>query len=201
VPGFITAVLIAAVIAFGVVAIPVFLLKPRASQTRPPEISVIPGPVSTVPVTTASVRHALVGDVSQLLKTLYERAFLLPAGAASTPATTPAPASRIEALFAPRARSALLSHSDVFTPGDGVMITGGRVRFDGVITLDGDRAVQGLIRVDFAAKGLAGDMPVALAENGDMLVVQTPGGWQIAGFDLKLNVVSATPAPSSTGAP
>jgi len=197
VPGFITAVLIAALIAFSVVAIPVFLLRPQASQTvRPPEVKVLPGAVGTVPATTLSARRALVGDVAGFLKTLYERAFLPPSGVASSP--TPAPASRIEAMFTPRARDALRRQRDVFAPGDDVVVAGGRVRFDGVITLDGDRTVQALIRVDFAASGSARQTPVALAQKGDLLVVQTPAGWQIAGFNLKLNAVSVPPTPSPT---
>src|SRR5438309_558212 len=103
VPGFVTAVLLAAVIAFGVVAIPVFLLRPKPSQIIQPAVTVIPGLVGTVPATTITVRSAIVGDVSQFLKTLYERAFLRPAGVASAP--TPAPASRIEEMFTPQARS------------------------------------------------------------------------------------------------
>lgn len=195
VPGFVAAVLVAAVIAFGVVAIPVFLLRPKAAQQPAVRaVTVIPGPVGTVPALSAGARGALVDDLSRFLKTLYEAAFLSPSASA-----TPAPSLlRLAPLFTGTANTALQTHGDLFSSGDGVIVEHGRVRFDGVLTLNGPQSVSGLLRIDFAARGSAGRTPVDLVEKGNLLVVQSPGGWQVGGFDLKLNTVTATTTPSRT---
>jgi hypothetical protein len=193
---------VAAVVA--AIVVPVVILEretPEAPQTTPiAGIQAIAGEVRTVPQLPRQRKKQLVTQLSGVLATLYERAFL---GSGPTPTAPPSPeptpATPVDALFTARAREALRAHPDLFRPAPGAHIEEGQVAFSGIATLDGSTPLQALLEVTFKAMGTFEGRTspiVAMRQQGTLLLLAGPNGWRVDGFDLKFHMEPAQPTPT-----
>jgi hypothetical protein len=193
---FVAAVTATATVALAIAAVPVFVLKPRPAQrTAARGITAVAGQFGIVPIVGTVERRAIKADLAAFLRTLYEDAFLSTNGGA---AASPSPSPQIEKFFAPRARAALASRPDVFSPGTGVDVLNGQVTFNGVVTTVGHKPTRAYLNVLFVGNGSVRTTPVRISQDGQLLLLRSEQGWLVAGFDVKLKAASVTPSPSAT---
>jgi hypothetical protein len=194
---FVVAVVLTAAAALAVVIVPLFALKPGPpSASRAASVTASAGTFSTVPRLSTAQRRELAAGLESFLASLYQRAFTdTHTSAVASPAASPDPIAGVGQLFSPRALDALHAHPDVFVPPDGVRVYDGRVSFDGVATVDSARQTEAFLDITFLGKAQIRGAPVELVQKGSMLLVHTPGGWQVAGFDLTMNAESVHPSP------
>jgi len=195
---FVIAVVLTAVVALAVVIVPLFALKPGPpSARRSTSVTATAGTFSTVPRLPTAQRRELASGLETFLKSLYDRAFThINTATVAGPPATPDPTAGISQLFSPRALDALRAQPGVFVPPDGVRVYNGLVSFDGVATVDPLRPTQAFLDIAFVGKGQSAGALVEIVQKGSMLVVHTPGGWRVAGFELTTTAASVSPSAS-----
>ena len=195
------AALATAVVALAVAVVPLVLLRPRASQApTSPKLDAVALKVVAVPRVAEAVLQGVDGELAGFLKSVYEEAFITgPPSPAPAPSALPSSAARIAGRFTRSARGALEAHPEVFDPA-GTYVTSGRLTFEGVVTFDKNTPRTALLHVDLEASGTMRGAVVRVAQAGNLVLNRSTAGWRIAGFDLKLTEVNATPSPSPNGA-
>lgn len=182
---------------------------PPPTPTPPPLIAVSAGTLEIVPEASGDVLERAKGELSSMLKDLYERAFLPPfppptfspsPGGSPPPSATPVPREPAGEYFRGRALDAFRANREVFAPTPSTTIRSGTLRFEGVGTLKGKAPNAFLLEVVFTATGERAppyDRPtpaptptptpeLRLEQKGLLYLVRTPHGWRVAGFDLEL---------------
>lgn len=171
----------------------------------PPSISTLPTGLRTVPEVSPEVRLRAEAEFERFLSELYEDAF--PPRGPQTAESSPA---SVAGQFTERAAQAFAGTGGIFALGERERVLQGLVRFGGVVTMDGDRPSSALLDVTFVASGQleppgpdsAGlespreDEPprmIELRQTAELLLVPTPDGWRIAGFDARLQVDTGIP--------
>lgn len=190
--------------------------QPTPRPTPVPVILVLPGELRTVPAAPDPVVARLRDEVAAFLSDLYSRGFLPPlppprppppkkdASPAPTPTAIPRPP--VGELFTDAARAAL--PPEVFSVEAGATVGHGTLSFAGFGVVEGDTPTSALLSVDLGASGrvIVGDAvhtpraerALRVRQTGQLLLVRTPAGWRVAGFELSLAGRREEPGATAT---
>jgi hypothetical protein len=190
------------------------------TPTPVPAIHAVAGELRGVPDMPDDLRRRTQTGLDGLLTQLYERTFL---GKGTQPVASPVKTARGLAapgavmavapadLLTQGAQAAFGGAQDAFSPGPGVTVSLGAVRYSGVATVEGGDATTALVKVDLDASGSlrppAGDplgpraRRVRLKQTGTLLCVKTPSGWRIGGWDVQLTAEREVLGAASSGSP
>ena len=185
------------------IVVPIVLVGPEPdrepAETPAPRVEVAAGQIRTVPELPGERKNALVGELGEALEELYARAFVVPGPEATAPPSPqPTPATRVDGFFTSKARAALRKDPDVFRAVDAVRVSGGKLSFGGIVTLEGSRPVQALLQIGFDAEGRPSGRAtptVHLRQEGRLLLVSTSNGWRVDGFELRFSSRPVEPSP------
>jgi hypothetical protein len=199
---------LATVIGLLIAAVPIMFRTDDSpvSPSQPPRTGVTAYVKSlrTVPGVGDDRRRVLAKGIAHDLDVLYTRAFVVeeqrpgPTPATPTP-RPPAPSKKVSSLLTGRARAALKQSPGIFDELRGLTIREARLSFQGVVTLDGAKALEALLDVTIVgtATPVGANGPVLkLKQAGTISLRRSPNQWLVDGFDLRLRTrPMPSPAP------
>ena len=159
--------------------------------------------IRTVPDVSSERRKDATGELAETLRALYTLAFTRPPDATPEPTPTPSPARRVRDLLTDDAVAALKKSPGVFDLGE-LVVTGGTVTFDGVITFGPKKPGKAYLDVDFVGRAtpVGRSSPVVrVHQRGTISLDRRSEGtprWRIDGFDLRF---ATKPEPTPTPIP
>lgn len=164
--------------------------RQRPDATPRAELTTTAGDLRIFPEASDEVRGRITTEINELLGRLYRRGFLPAAAPRTSPTPSPAP---LQELFTEQAGVAATASIAAFQAQPDERVSRGTVTFDGVVTVEQDAGVSGLLTVQLSANGSlappsGASRSLRLTQTGQLYVVHTDAGWRIGGFDLKLDV-------------
>jgi hypothetical protein len=201
-PGrFALTVAVTTLVALGIALVPIVLVTRDGDTPSPspgtPGIGVVATDLRIVPEVSVEKRKAYAAALKTVLHGLYTGAFT---AEAATDVPSPSPASsELDPFLTVAAQKAVRANPEVFSAGEDLTVTQGRVEFAGVVTLDGSRGIAALVTVDFTgtASPVGESSPTArIRQTGTIELTRAgDGAWLVSGFDVKL---TSEPAPTPT---